>query len=366
MTSNLADAHPATHNADIDDVNIDKFIPLITPAQLKAEFPLSERAYQTVLKGRQTIQNILDGKDKRLFVVVGPCSIHDITAAHEYADKLAVLAEEISDSIVVVMRVYFEKPRTTVGWKGLINDPDMDDSFDIEKGLRTARKLLLDLNEKGLPCATEALDPNTPQYIQDLISWSAIGARTTESQTHREMSSGLSCPVGFKNGTDGSMTVAVNAMQAVQSGHSFLGLSSDGQVSIIKSKGNPYAHVVLRGGNGKPNYDETAVAQAEEELAKGKTSGKIMIDSSHANSGKDPYIQPMVIQNVAEQIQNGNKSIIGMMVESHLKGGRQDLTGDPSTLEYGKSITDGCLDWESTVAALHNLRNTIKDALPNR
>ncbi len=303
---------------------------------------------------------------ERLFVVIGPCSIHDIKAAHEYADRLAVLAKEIEDSVFVVMRVYFEKPRTTVGWKGMINDPDMNDSFDIEKGLRTARKLLLDLNEKGLPCATEALDPNTPQYIQDLISWSAIGARTTESQTHREMSSGLSCPVGFKNGTDGGMTVAVNAMQAVKEGHSFLGLSSDGKVSIIKSKGNPYAHVVLRGGNGKPNYDETAVAQVENELAKGKTNSKIMIDSSHANSGKDPYLQPMVIKNVAEQIQNGNKSIIGMMIESHLKGGNQKLTADLSQLEYGKSITDGCLDWDSTVIALRELRDMVKDVLPNR
>ena len=356
----------ATHNAEIDDVNIEKFIPLITPNELKTELPLSNEAYKTVLNGRTTIQNILDGKDKRLFVVIGPCSIHDIKAAHEYADRLAVLAKEIEDSVFVVMRVYFEKPRTTVGWKGMINDPDMNDSFDIEKGLRTARKLLLDLNEKGLPCATEALDPNTPQYMQDLISWSAIGARTTESQTHREMSSGLSCPVGFKNGTDGGMTVAVNAMQAVKAGHSFLGLSSDGKVSIIKSKGNPYAHVVLRGGNGKPNYDETAVAQVEDALAKGKTSGKIMIDSSHANSGKDPYLQPMVIQNVADQIRNGNKSIIGMMIESHLKGGRQELTADLDALEYGMSITDGCLDWESTVVAMHNLRDAIKDVLPNR
>ena len=355
-----------THNADIDDVNIEKFIPLITPAELKSELPLSDDAYKTVLNGRQTIQNILDGKDKRLFVVIGPCSIHDIEAAHEYADRLAVLAKEIEDSVFVVMRVYFEKPRTTVGWKGMINDPDMNDSFDIEKGLRTARKLLLDLNEKGLPCATEALDPNTPQYMQDLISWSAIGARTTESQTHREMSSGLSCPVGFKNGTDGGMTVAVNAMQAVKEGHSFLGLSSDGKVSIIKSKGNPYAHVVLRGGNGKPNYDETEVAKAENALAKGKTNGKIMIDSSHANSGKDPHLQPMVIQNVAEQIQNGNKSIIGMMIESHLKGGNQKLTSDLSQLEYGKSITDGCLDWDSTVTALHGLRDMVKEVLPTR
>lgn len=263
------------------------------------------------------------------------------------------------------MRVYFEKPRTTVGWKGLINDPDMNDSFDINKGLHIARQLLIDLNEKGLPCATEALDPNTPQYIQDLISWSTIGARTTESQTHREMSSGLSCPVGFKNGTDGGMTVAVNAMQAVKYGHSFLGLSSDGKVSIIKSKGNPYSHVVLRGGNGKPNYD-AAVAQAENELAKGKVSGKIMVDSSHANSNKDPYLQPMVIHNIGEQIANGNRSIIGMMVESHLKGGRQDLTADLSALEYGKSITDGCLDWESTVASLYQLRELVKDILPNR
>lgn len=357
---------PATNNAEIDDVNIEEFIPLVTPAELKTELPLSDSAYNTVLHGRTTIQNILDGKDKRLFIVVGPCSIHDIKAAHEYADRLVNLAREIEDSIFVVMRVYFEKPRTTVGWKGLINDPDMNDSFDIQKGLRMARKLLLDLNEKGLPCATEALDPNTPQYIQDLISWSAIGARTTESQTHREMSSGLSCPVGFKNGTDGGMTVAVNAMQAVRAGHSFLGLSADGKVSIIKSKGNPYAHVVLRGGSDGPNYDETAVAQAENELAKGKTSGKIMIDTSHANSGKDPYLQPMVIQNVAEQIRNGNKSIIGLMIESHLKGGNQKLTGNPADLEYGKSITDGCLDWESTVAALRNLHNEIKDILPNR
>ena len=357
---------PATNNAEIDDVNIEEFIPLVTPAELKTELPLSDSAYNTVLHGRTTIQNILDGKDKRLFIVVGPCSIHDIKAAHEYADRLVNLAREIEDSIFVVMRVYFEKPRTTVGWKGLINDPDMNDSFDIQKGLRMARKLLLDLNEKGLPCATEALDPNTPQYIQDLISWSAIGARTTESQTHREMSSGLSCPVGFKNGTDGGMTVAVNAMQAVRAGHSFLGLSADGKVSIIKSKGNPYAHVVLRGGSDGPNYDETAVAQAENELAKGKTSGKIMIDTSHANSGKDPYLQPMVIQNVAEQIRNGNKSIIGLMIESHLKGGNQKLTSNPADLEYGKSITDGCLDWESTVAALRNLHNEIKDILPNR
>lgn len=365
MTSQPLEELP-THNPDIDDLNIEKFIPLLTPKELKTDLPLTPIAHDTVKYGRETIQNILDGKDKRLLVVVGPCSIHDVKAANEYADKLVELAKEIDDAIFVVMRVYFEKPRTTTGWKGLINDPDMNDSFDIEKGLHTARKLLLDLNERGLPCATEALDPNTPQYMQDLISWSAIGARTTESQTHREMSSGLSCPVGFKNGTDGGMTVAVNAMKAVQSGHSFLGLSSDGKVSIIKSKGNQYAHVVLRGGSSGPNYDATSVAQAENDLAKGTVNGKIMIDASHANSGKDPYLQPMVIQNVAEQIQNGNKSIMGLMIESHLKGGRQNLTDDLADLEYGKSITDGCLDWDSTVAALRNLRNMVKDDLANR
>ncbi len=359
-------SQPLTHNKDIDDVNIDQFIPLITPKALKSLYPLSDTAYQTVLNGRTTVQNILDGKDKRILVVVGPCSIHDVDAAHEYADRLKVLADELSNELFIIMRVYFEKPRTTTGWKGLINDPDMNDSFHIEKGLGLARKLLLDLNEKGLPCATEALDPNTPQYIQDLISWSAIGARTTESQTHREMSSGLSCPVGFKNGTDGSMTVAVNAMQAVQSGHSFLGLSEDGQVSIIKSKGNQYAHVVLRGGNDQPNYDETAIAQTENELAKGKTSGMIMVDASHANSGKDPYLQPMVVQNIAQQIQNGNKSIMGLMIESHLKGGRQNIPADLSELEYGKSVTDGCLDWDKTVETLRQFANDVKEYLPKR
>ena len=364
-------SHPMTHNPitqhkEIDDVNIEKFIPLITPNCLKSELPLSELAYHTVLNGRKTIQNILDGIDKRILIVVGPCSIHDPVAAHEYADKLKVLSEELKNELFIVMRVYFEKPRTTTGWKGLINDPDMNDSFDIEKGLHIARKLLLELNEKGLPCATEALDPNTPQYMQDLISWSAIGARTTESQTHREMSSGLSCPVGFKNGTDGSMAVAVNAMQAVQSGHSFLGLSGDGQVSIIKSKGNRYANVVLRGGNDKPNYDETTVAAAENELAKGKTNGKIMIDASHANSGKDPYLQPMVIQNVASQIQNGNSSIMGLMIESHLKGGRQNIPVNLDDLEYGKSVTDGCLDWEATVETLRTFAKTVKAHLQNR
>ncbi|WLF83137.1 3-deoxy-7-phosphoheptulonate synthase [Moraxella sp. ZY210820] len=351
---------------DIDDVNLQSIQPLLTPAQLKTELPLTEPAYQTVLNGRQVVRNILDGVDKRLFVVIGPCSIHDPKAAHEYADRLKVLSEKVKDTLYIVMRVYFEKPRTTVGWKGLINDPNMDDSFDIEKGLRLGRKLLLELNEKGLPCATEALDPNSPQYLQDLIAWSAIGARTTESQTHREMSSGLSSPVGFKNGTDGSLTVATNAMQAVKHGHSFLGLNNDGQVSIIRTNGNPYAHVVLRGGNGKPNYDASSVAEAEEALVKAKVSTKIMIDASHANSNKDPYLQPLVLKNITQQILDGNKSIVGLMVESHLKGGRQDIPSNLADLEYGKSVTDGCIDWDTTEKVLLEMHEALKNILPNR
>jgi len=346
--------------SDIDDVNVQSIQPLVTPAELKKELPLTEHAYQTVLKGRETIRNILDGKDKRLFVVIGPCSIHDTVAAHEYANRLKVLSEKIKDTLYIVMRVYFEKPRTTVGWKGLINDPDMNDSFNIEKGLRIGRQLLVELNEKGLPCATEALDPNSPQYYQDLISWSAIGARTTESQTHREMSSGLSSPVGFKNGTDGGLTVATNAMQSVKHGHSFLGLNDQGQVSVIRTSGNQYAHVVLRGGNGKPNYDAGSVAEAENALEKAKVSNKIMIDASHANSNKDPYLQPLVLKNITEQILDGNKSIVGLMVESHLKGGRQDIPDNLDHLEYGKSVTDGCIDWERRfIKSLRDLKRHL-------
>lgn len=351
---------------DIDDINISSMQPLITPAQLKAEIPLSETAYQTVSQGRNAVRKILDGEDKRLFVVIGPCSIHDTKAAHEYADRLKVLSEKVKGTLCLIMRVYFEKPRTTVGWKGLINDPNMDDSFDIEKGLHMGRQLLLELNEKGLPCATEALDPNSPQYLQDLISWSAIGARTTESQTHREMSSGLSSPVGFKNGTDGGLTVATNAMQAVKHGHNFLGLNDHGQVAIIKTKGNPYAHVVLRGGNGKPNYDSTSVARAENALIKSKVSHKIMIDASHANSNKDPYLQPLVLKNVTEQILDGNKSIVGLMIESHLQGGRQDIPPNLCDLQYGKSVTDGCIDWETTEKVLLDMHEALKEVLPTR
>ena len=369
--TNIEDVNAVTPNGSsaseqVEDINIGAIELLVTPAQLKTELPLSPAAKQTVLAGRQTVRNILDGSDPRLFVVIGPCSIHDTVAAHDYAKRLKVLAEQVKDTLYLVMRVYFEKPRTTVGWKGLINDPDMNDSFNVEKGLRLGRQLLLELNEQGLPCATEALDPNSPQYLQDLISWSAIGARTTESQTHREMSSGLSSPVGFKNGTDGGMTVAINAMQAVASGHSFLGLNGDGQVAVIRTKGNPYAHVVLRGGGGKPNYDSTAVAAVEAALEKAKVSGKIMIDASHANSNKDPYLQPLVLQNITQQILDGNKSIVGLMVESHIKGGRQDIPADLSQLEYGKSVTDGCIDWATTEQAMLDMHNALTGVIGQR
>ncbi|MFP6850795.1 MAG: 3-deoxy-7-phosphoheptulonate synthase [Pseudomonas sp.] len=350
----------------IDDLNVASNETLITPEQLKREIPLTEAASRTVASGREVIRNILDGKDHRLFVVVGPCSIHDIKAAHEYAGRLKALAAELSDSMYLVMRVYFEKPRTTVGWKGLINDPFMDDSFKIQDGLHIGRTLLRDLAEMGLPTATEALDPISPQYLQDLISWSAIGARTTESQTHREMASGLSSAVGFKNGTDGGLTVAINALQSVSSPHRFLGINQEGGVSIVTTKGNAYGHVVLRGGNGKPNYDSVSVAVCEQELTKAGIRPNIMVDCSHANSNKDPALQPLVMDNVANQILEGNQSIVGLMVESHLGWGAQSIPKDLSQLKYGVSITDACIDWESTEKTLRGMHAKLKDVLPKR
>ena len=350
----------------IDDLNIASNEALITPDQLKHELPLTETARQTVSHGRQVVRDILDGKDHRLFVVVGPCSIHDIKAAHEYAERLKVLAAEVSDSLFLIMRVYFEKPRTTVGWKGLINDPYLDDSFKIQDGLHIGRKLLCDLAEMGLPTATEALDPISPQYLQDLISWSAIGARTTESQTHREMASGLSSAVGFKNGTDGGLTVAINALQSVSSAHRFLGLNQQGQVSIVTTKGNRYGHVVLRGGSGKPNYDSVSVALCEQELTRAGIRPNIMVDCSHANSNKDPALQPLVMENVANQILEGNNSIIGLMVESHLGWGSQSIPKDLCDLKYGVSITDACIDWDSTEKTLRSMHAKLKDVLPKR
>jgi len=350
----------------IDDVNVLSQRVLITPHQLKDELPLSEAASQTVINGRQAVRDILDRKDHRLFLVIGPCSIHDIEAAKDYAQRLKALSDQVSDTLLLVMRVYFEKPRTTTGWKGLINDPYLNDSFKIEDGLHIARRLLLDLAEMGLPTATEALDPISPQYIQDLISWSAIGARTTESQTHREMSSGLSSAVGFKNGTDGSLNVAVNALHSVFSPHSFLGINDKGQVSVINTRGNPYAHIVLRGGGGKPNYDSVSVALAEKELEAAKVSKNIMVDCSHANSNKDPGLQPLVMENVTNQILEGNKSIVGLMVESHINWGAQKIPADLKELKYGVSITDACIDWPTTEAAVLKMAEKLRSVLPKR
>ncbi|WP_150304040.1 3-deoxy-7-phosphoheptulonate synthase [Pseudomonas saliphila] len=350
----------------IDDLYVASNEVLITPADLKAKIPLTEASQKTVVESRQVIRDILDGKDHRLFIVIGPCSIHDVEAAKDYARRLKELANEVGDTLYLVMRVYFEKPRTTVGWKGLINDPYLDDSFKIEDGLHIGRQLLRDLTEMGLPTATEALDPISPQYLQDLISWSAIGARTTESQTHREMSSGLSCAVGFKNGTDGGLAVAINALQSVSSPHRFLGINQAGECSIVTTKGNKYGHVVLRGGNGKPNYDSVSVALCEKELEKAGVPTNIMIDCSHANSNKDPGLQPLVMDNVANQILEGNHSIIGLMVESHINWGNQSIPANLADLKYGVSVTDACIDWDTTVESIRSMHRKLKDVLPER
>jgi 3-deoxy-7-phosphoheptulonate synthase len=350
----------------LTNVNVVSQDILITPEQLKKEIPLTDLARQAVIEGRETIKSILDRTDNRLFVVVGPCSIHDVEAAKEYAKRLKALSEKVSDTLYIVMRVYFEKPRTTVGWKGLINDPHLDDTFELEEGLHIGRQLLVDLSEMGLPLATEALDPISPQYLQDTIAWSAIGARTTESQTHREMTSGLSMPIGFKNGTDGGLTVATNALESASHPHSFLGINQGGQVAVIRTKGNQYGHVVLRGGNGKPNYDSVSVALCEKDLDKAKLPKNIMIDCSHANSNKDPGLQPLVMENVSNQILEGNESIVGLMIESNLGWGNQSIPADKSELKYGISITDACIDWDTTEKTLLQMADKLREALPKR
>jgi len=331
---------------------------LLSPGALHDAVPASARASQTVSAARTTVTRILQGQDKRLQVVVGPCSIHDVAAAREYARRLKALADELVDQIFVVMRVYFEKPRTTVGWKGLINDPRMDDSFRIEEGLHVARTLLVELNDMGLPCGTEALDPITPQYLGDLIAWSAIGARTTESQTHREMASGLSSPVGFKNGTDGNLDVAVNAMLSAAQPHTFLGVNGDGQVALTHTRGNAYGHLILRGGS-VPNYDSVAVAEAEAALQAAKLPVNIVVDCSHANSRKNHALQSLVLKDVVGQIADGNTSIKGVMLESNLEEGNQKL-GDPKALRYGVSITDACLGWDATASALREAAQRLR------
>jgi 3-deoxy-7-phosphoheptulonate synthase len=353
-------------STELDNINVESQELLITPEKLKQEIPLQGVAKETVHAGRQTINNILDRKDHRIFLVVGPCSIHDVDAAKEYARKLKELSDKVSDTLYLVMRVYFEKPRTTVGWKGLINDPHLNDSFEIEEGLHIGRKLLIDIAEIGLPTATEALDPISPQYLQDTLSWSAIGARTTESQTHREMSSGLSVAIGFKNGTDGGLGVAINALGSVAHPHSFLGINRQGQVSIVRTKGNPYAHVVLRGGGGKPNYDSVNVALCEQALDKANLAKNIMIDCSHANSNKDPALQPLVMQDATNQIIDGNKSIVGLMIESNLNWGAQSIPDNLNELQYGVSVTDACIDWETTEKSILDMHSKLKEVLKSR
>jgi len=331
----------------LTNLNVDGHIPLITPGKIRTEIPASDAAYETVAHGRKTVENILDGLDDRLFIVVGPCSIHDLDAAMDYAKRLKDLSDRVAEHFLLIMRVYFEKPRTTVGWKGLINDPDMDDSFHLEKGLKIARKLLIDLAEMGLPTATEALDPIIPQYLSDLISWTAIGARTTESQTHREMASGLSTPVGFKNGTDGNIQVALNAMRSSLSPHHFLGVDSEGRISVYRTKGNNYSHVVLRGGK-EPNCDPESIAQCQRELAAAGLREKIIVDCSHGNSQKNHENQPKVFHQVLDQVIAGNGSICGMMLESNIHEGNQEIPQDLSQLKYGVSVTDKCINWETT------------------
>lgn len=329
------------------NTNIKSSHVLLTPNDVKSRLPLTKSAEHTVLKSRHELEQILDFQDSRKFIVVGPCSIHDPKAALEYSEKLKILAEQVKDKLLLIMRVYFEKPRTTVGWKGLINDPEMDDSFQVENGLLIARSLLLRITELGLPAATEALDPIIPQYISELISWSAIGARTTESQTHREIASGLSMPVGFKNGTDGNIQVALNALESAKSPHNFLGINQKGQVSVFQTRGNVYGHVILRGGN-QPNFDADNVKLVEEKLKSANLAPRIVIDCSHGNTNKNYKLQSTVFENIIQQIVEGNNSIVGMMLESNLYEGSQPILGKREELQYGVSVTDKCISWEET------------------
>lgn len=335
-----------TYNLRVNAVD-----PLPSPAEIKASLPLTEPQSRFIAQSRQEVIEVLSGRDRRTLVVVGPCSIHDSAAALEYAKRLAALRDKLKNELLIVMRVYFEKPRTTVGWKGLINDPHLDGSCDVAHGLPLARKILLDITKLGIPAANEALDPVTPQYISDLISWAAIGARTTESQTHREMASGLSMPVGFKNGTDGGLTVAINAMQSASHPHAFIGVDEQGRISVIRTVGNPHCHVVLRGGEKGTNFDSVSVSAAADRLKSAKLNARLMVDCSHANSSKNHDNQPLVLKDVANQLRNGSEHILGVMIESHLAAGRQDFVpGKP--LNYGQSITDACIDFETTERAL--------------
>jgi 3-deoxy-7-phosphoheptulonate synthase len=346
-------------NFKTDDLRICETKEVIAPVQVHEELPISEIAALTTLKARHDIHNILNGRDDRLLVVVGPCSIHDPNAAKEYAGFLKEAKDELKSNLLIVMRVYFEKPRTTVGWKGLINDPNIDSSFNINKGLRVARQLLLDLNNMGMPSATEYLDLITPQYVSDLIAWGAIGARTTESQGHRELASGVSCPIGFKNSTDGTIKIAIDAIGAAMSPHHFLSLTKAGHSAIFSTTGNEDVHIILRGGNDRPNYDAVSVEQVAQGLISANLKPNIMIDFSHANSLKQCHRQLIVGDDVAGQIASGDHRIMGVMIESHLKAGRQDVV-DGQPLAYGQSITDACLAWEDTLPLLRNLAKAVQ------
>jgi 3-deoxy-7-phosphoheptulonate synthase len=354
----VANIQEQLHNVNVASSDL-----LATPEEVKRRLPLSAKAAQTVFKSRQTIREILERRDSRLFVVVGPCSIHDVAAAREYAGRLKELAARVESTLLLIMRVYFEKPRTTVGWKGLINDPDLDDSFHIEKGILLARELLLHLAELGLPAGTEALDPIMPQYLSELVTWTAIGARTTESQTHREMASGLSTPVGFKNGTDGGLAASINALQSVRHPHHFLGITQQGQSAVFRTRGNQQAHIVLRGGGGRVNYDAVSIALAERELSAAGLPTTIVVDCSHGNSNKDPSLQPLVAENCVTQVIDGNRSIVGLMLESNLKAGSQAISKDLTKLEYGMSITDPCIDWATTESLLLKLHRSLEAKL---
>ncbi len=342
------------------DLHVVETRPLMPPALIHRDLPLDKAASRVVSTTRKKIQSILHGIDPRILVIVGPCSVHDVDAAIEYANLLAPLRQKYSQQLEIVMRVYFEKPRTTVGWKGLINDPHLDNSYDINTGLRKARGLLLDLAKKGMPAATELLDPVVPQYIADLISWTAIGARTTESQTHREMASGLSMPVGYKNGTDGTATIAINAMQAASKPHHFLGINSDGHASIVSTTGNPDGHLVLRGGKNGTNYHLDAINLISDELAQFKMPERVMVDCSHGNSNKDFRRQSEVLRDVASQLQGGSKNIMGVMIESHLVEGNQKLNSDLSKLTYGQSVTDACINFSTTEVLLEELAESVQ------
>ncbi|EOE1543390.1 3-deoxy-7-phosphoheptulonate synthase [Providencia rettgeri] len=349
----------------LNNVNIQDEQVLITPESLKEKYPLSRSNLHAIATSRQVIADIIHQRDPRLLVVCGPCSIHDVDAAIEYGERLKVLAEELSDSLYIVMRVYFEKPRTTVGWKGLISDPFMDGSFEMEKGLHIARDLLTNLVNMGLPLATEALDPNNPQYLGDLFSWSAIGARTTESQTHREMASGLSMPVGFKNGTDGSLSTAINALKAAAMPHRFMGINQSGQVCLLHTKGNSNGHVILRGGK-TPNYNAEDIAACEAEMKKAGLEPSLMVDCSHGNSNKDYRRQPLVVDSIIEQIINGNESITGIMLESHINEGNQTSEQARDSMKYGVSVTDACINWQTTETVLRKLHQALLPVLEQR